>query len=46
MIDNNIVLSHVDGSTFVLPKSILVAAQKENHFNCKYLHRYIANIGT
>lgn len=36
-INNDMVLSHDDGSLFVLPISVLAAAQKQSHYDCKYL---------
>ena len=36
-ISNDAILSHYDSSSFVLPRSVLAAAQKENHSYCKCL---------
>ena len=40
LIDNDMVVSHDDGSSFILPKSVLAAAQKEDHYDCKYIYDY------
>ena len=36
-VSNDVIMYHNDGSSFVLPRSVLVAAQKENYSYCKYL---------
>lgn len=42
LIENDLHISYDDGSSFVLPQSVLVAAQREIHFDCmKSNHRRV-----